>query len=120
NMYECNHGSKDGCGVAQTFKNEVDQMMLDGKSNQEIKQYYLSTYGEKILMAPLKEGFSLTAWILPFVIMIAGLVTVFLVLRKWTRRNRTLHSAQPVNTGADPLQSQIYDSMIEEERKKYL
>ena len=43
-----------------------------GKSKPEVLQAMVAQYGERILAAPTKEGFNLTAWIIPFVMLVAG------------------------------------------------
>ncbi len=42
-------------------------MMNKGWDKDKIRDYYVNIYGEEILTAPEKSGFSLTAWVLPFV-----------------------------------------------------
>ena len=43
-------------------------MMNKGWDKDKIENYYVNQYGEEILTAPERSGFSLVAWILPFVL----------------------------------------------------
>jgi cytochrome c-type biogenesis protein CcmH len=60
-------------------------MLADGKSEQEILDYYVSLYGERILTSPLPRGFTLLVWILPWLLFVAGTAFLVLLLRYWMR-----------------------------------
>lgn len=114
--FECN---MQGCGLNDSFKAEIKEMMDDGLSKDEIKDYYIGMYGEEILTAPEKKGFSLTAWILPFAVLgFAGVGIVF-VVRKWIAGKQEEVSLFQERTEEEQLEDEIVKSMIDEERKKY-
>ncbi|TET46087.1 hypothetical protein E3J59_03375, partial [Candidatus Aerophobetes bacterium] len=54
----------------------------------QIIGYFVAQYGEKILAAPPKKGFNLTAWITPFVVIALGAGIVYLVITKWVFRGK--------------------------------
>ena len=56
-----------GCKNTDAFKADLIEMMEKGMDKDEIREYYVKTLGEEILTSPEKTGFSLTAWVLPFV-----------------------------------------------------
>lgn len=114
---ECN---MDGCGLNDSFKTEILEMLNDGWTQDEIKDYYVNMYGEVILTAPEKRGFSLTAWITPFAVLgMAGVGVVFLI-RKWVSKAELVlgedHGSDPE---IDETEDEVMKSMIEEERKKH-
>ena len=47
------------------------------------------------LLAPPRQGFNLLVWVVPFVAIGLGLVLVFVVLRRWSRR--------PASTAPAPM-----------------
>jgi cytochrome c-type biogenesis protein CcmH len=71
--------------VAGEIRQATRQMLAAGKSEEEILDYYVSVYGERILASPRPRGFTLLAWIMPWLLLIAGLAFLALVLRNWTR-----------------------------------
>ena len=75
--------------MAQQMRAIVREQVAAGKSPQEIKDYFVSKYGEWVLLAPTTKGFSLLAWVVPFVVLIAGLALGFIFLRGWTKRKKT-------------------------------
>jgi len=56
------------------------ELIKKGQNRDEIIQHFVRTYGERILAAPTRKGFNLTAWILPFlaILLAAGGIYVFL------------------------------------------
>ncbi|MCF7805988.1 MAG: cytochrome c-type biogenesis protein CcmH [Candidatus Marinimicrobia bacterium] len=79
-LYSCQ------CGVADQMTEDIRGMLDAGLSKDEIFAKYVDENGQAILAAPPKEGFNLSAWILPFAALgIAGVIVV-LVLRKWRSR----------------------------------
>jgi cytochrome c-type biogenesis protein CcmH len=74
--------------MAQQMRAIVREQVAAGKSPQEIKDYFVSKYGEWVLLAPTTKGFSLVVWTGPFVALLAGLVLGFFILRGWTKRKK--------------------------------
>ncbi len=73
------------CTSADNLTMEAQQYVEQGMNKEAILAAFISKYGEYILAAPTKHGFNLTAWVLPFaLIILAGLVIVG-VLRYWVR-----------------------------------
>lgn len=76
------------CGAADRIKAEVMERLNLGQSGEEIMGYFVSRYGEKILSAPTRKGFNLTAWVLPFLAVISGGGVLYLILGKWHSKSR--------------------------------
>ncbi len=71
------------CGAADRIKAEVMERLKLGQSKGEIMGYFVGRYGEKILSAPTKKGFNLTAWALPFLALVTGGGALYLALKRW-------------------------------------
>ncbi len=69
--------------LAQQMRAIILQQLKDGKSRDEIKAYFVSKYGEWVLLAPPAKGFGLLVWVLPYVVAVAGILLVLLVVRRW-------------------------------------
>jgi len=94
--------------------------MNKGWDKDKIREYYVNIYGEEILTSPEKSGFSLTAWILPFVVLGAAAIAVFMIIRKWVKKRGTEEAVSEYEDTKDEVEGEILSSMIDEERKKYL
>ena len=68
-------------------------MLAEGRTREEILDYFVDRYGPDILAAPPKSGANLLAWILPIVGVAAGLGALFLVIRAMTGRRQLAISA---------------------------
>ena len=71
------------CSAANGIKARVMEKLSLGQSKEEIIGYFVNRYGEKILSAPTKRGFNLTAWILPFFAIVSGGGVLYFTLKKW-------------------------------------
>ena len=74
--------TKCGCSVAEQIKKDVQGMIDKGMSEQEIIQFYIDKYGQTVLAAPPRKGFSLTAWAVPFLAFFAGGFVLFSFLKR--------------------------------------
>ncbi len=75
------------CGYAFRMRAELAQLVTDGKTEQEVVDYYLAKYGsQEPLAAPIDEGFNRLAWAVPYMVGLSGLVLVGSVAVKWSRR----------------------------------
>jgi len=82
-----------------------------GKDEQAILQDFVDHYGVGVLAAPPAKGFDLTAWILPGVGLIFGLVAVIVIVRRMRQPSPGLAPATPV-----PVDPKIL-AAVEEEMK---
>ena len=58
---------------------KVRRMLQEGQSEEQIKAYFVSRYGEWILRAPKKEGLGLVLWVAPGLLM--ALVGGWIILK---------------------------------------
>ena len=72
--------------LAKEMRNLIREQVEQGKSRQEIQDYFVSRYGEFVLLAPPKHGFNLLVWVLPFLALAIGAGGVYLVARRWATR----------------------------------
>ena len=74
----------------------IREMLAEGRTREEILDYFVDRYGPDILAAPPKSGANLLAWILPIVGVAAGLGALFLVIRAMTGRRQPAIAAVSV------------------------
>lgn len=91
---------------------ELEKMIDDGKSDDQILAAFVAKYGKPVLSAPTTSGFDLTAWIMPFIAFLIGASTVTYLA--WTWRQRA-----PKPSEAEPTETPEYRDRIEQELKKY-
>ena len=82
----------------------VREMLAEGKTREEILNYFVDRYGPDILAAPPKSGVNLLAWILPIVGVAAGLGGGFLVIRAMTGRGTVAPSSRVGSVRRDSVE----------------
>jgi cytochrome c-type biogenesis protein CcmH len=70
--------------LAHDIRQLIQQMLDQGKTRQQIMDYFVNAYGITILRQPPKHGFSLALWWFPVVAVLAGLAILvgFLTQRR--------------------------------------
>ena len=98
---DCNRQSLATCicsDFAVPERERIGQLLQSGKSGEQIVSQYIAEFGVHILAAPPVQGYSLIAWIGPFVGLVVGFFAVRTVLKRW--RWQTPRAAEPSATAA--------------------
>jgi cytochrome c-type biogenesis protein CcmH/NrfF len=106
-----NHCPHRDCATVAEIRPIIEKEIAEGKDETTILQDLAIRFGVRVLAAPPARGFSLTAWILPGVGLLAGLSFVVVIARRWRK-------PAPVAVGvpAKPLDPKLL-AAVEEERK---
>jgi cytochrome c-type biogenesis protein CcmH len=70
--------------LAQQMKDLIRSQIVDGRSDDEIRNYFVSKYGEWVLLEPRAEGFNLLVYVLPALLLLGGVGFIVLAVRRWT------------------------------------
>lgn len=71
--------------LAVDLRNQIRDMLRQGQSQQQILDYMTARYGDFVLYRPPLTGATFLLWFGPTVLMVGGLVTLVLVLRRRSR-----------------------------------
>jgi cytochrome c-type biogenesis protein CcmH len=71
--------------LSQQMRAVVKDQLREGKSPDEVKAYFISKYGEWILLEPKAKGFNVLVYALPIALVLGGLGVIAVAVRKWTR-----------------------------------
>jgi cytochrome c-type biogenesis protein CcmH len=71
--------------LSQQMRAVVKDQLRAGKSPDEVKAYFISKYGEWILLEPKAKGFNILVYAMPVLLVVVGLGVIFSAVRKWTR-----------------------------------
>ncbi len=74
--------------TAVQMRGVVREQLRAGKTPDEVRSYFVSRYGEWVLLAPPARGFNWAVWVLPFAALLGGLYFAVRVLRRWSGRAR--------------------------------
>jgi cytochrome c-type biogenesis protein CcmH/NrfF len=94
---------------------EAEQMarlreyLSQGKSHDEVLAAFVKDMGAEVLMSPPDSGFNRLAWLLPYLLGAAGLVSIVLTARRWSR------PAPAMAGGADATLDPTLDARLDDE-----
>ena len=71
--------------ISADLRAQVRDLLEDGASDQEIKDYLVARYGVFVLYNPPASGNTLLVWIIPFVLLSVGVVTALIILKSRLR-----------------------------------
>lgn len=75
--------SESNSDLAKDMRRLIREQLVAGKPRAEIVQYFVSRYGDYVLMKPPKEGAGLLLWVAPpLVLLVLGLVGWFYLRRR--------------------------------------
>lgn len=111
----CENEPLDACRTAacQQWRAQIAQMLSEGQTADQIKQYFVERYGLRVLAQPPAEGNSLLLWVLPVVALFAGGVYVYFLMRRM-RARAAVAPPPPASTGGD-----AYVDRVEQDLKNY-
>jgi len=89
--------------IARDLRNQIFQMMQQGKSDDEIKQYLVDRYSGFVLYDPPLTAGTALLWFGPLLILLGGAGVVLVAIR---RRNRPAHTSADDRppTGSEPAE----------------
>jgi len=105
------------CSKAVEMRAELAKLVADGKSEQQIVDFYIAQYGsQEPLASPIDRGFNRLAWAVPYVLGSAGLLFVGVVAVRWTRRHPEAPADGPKAETAEPADSALESRLDDELR----
>jgi cytochrome c-type biogenesis protein CcmH len=81
--------------ACKDWRQQIRDELTAGWSEQQIIDYFVSQYGERVLAEPQRSGFTSLVWVLPVISIVLGLIVVRQVLKSWRASARRPASARP-------------------------
>ncbi|HCE76928.1 MAG TPA: hypothetical protein DEP04_09905 [Dehalococcoidia bacterium] len=97
--------------IAMNMRTIVKDFVEDGRSEDEIKDYFVKRYGPVILLEPAGSGISLYAWIIPPVGLGFAFIIVVIAVNMMRRRQNV--------TALDNAYGLSEESITEDEKERY-
>ncbi len=72
--------------ACQDWRELIRQKLSTGDSDQQIVNYFVAQYGQRVLAQPTAKGFNLLVWLMPAIALIAGLAALVVILRSWAAK----------------------------------
>lgn len=72
----------------------IKEKLVAGWTEQQILDYFVAQYGERVLAQPSTRGLNILIWLVPPIMVVAGAFTLWRVLRQMARSTPRLATAQ--------------------------
>ena len=73
----------------------IRNLINQGLTKKQIEQQLVAQYGPSVLGKPPANGFNLVVYVVPAVIVAAGIALLAVTIPRWRRRSRTKAGAEP-------------------------
>lgn len=105
------------CSTADETRAKFSTALESGLTVDQIIQMQVDKYGETVLSAPTKNGFNLTAWITPFIALLAGGLGITKIIDLWIRKKRGVVEAEEKESDSGDISGK-YSARLREELDK--
>lgn len=115
----CENTPLDVCPTeaCRQWRELIRQQLAEGKTEEEIKQYFVANYGARVLSEPPRTGFNWLVYIIPPLFILAGAFVLFRLFREWIKpRPVEAGTGQSAEAGASS-QDDEYINRLEQELK---
>ncbi len=112
-LLDCNHV---GCPDSARMIGELHDQLAGPNANGAdslILNWFVQKYGATVLAAPIRGGFDVVAWIIPFSVFAVGIFGTALLVRVWANRRRV--AAGPAGLHAEiPMEDSLRERIRRE------
>jgi cytochrome c-type biogenesis protein CcmH len=93
--------------ACQDWRAQIRDELSQGWTDQQIIDYFVTQYGERVLAEPQRKGFTSLVWFLPVIVVLLGIGIVYEVLRNWRKHNPAPVVAKPSHQIPDEIRQKI-------------
>ena len=72
--------------ACRDWRELIRERLVAGDDDQQIIDYFVDQYGQRVLAEPAVEGFNILIWLIPGGVLVAGLIALVLILQSWAAR----------------------------------
>lgn len=116
----CENTPLDVCPTeaCRQWRELIRQMLSEGKSKQEIQQYFVEHYGARVLAEPPRQGLNWLAYLVPPVAFLGGVLLLVRAFQTWKQVQRSEEQESGAAAEATSASLDEYARRFEEELKK--
>jgi cytochrome c-type biogenesis protein CcmH len=101
--------------MARAQLDKIRELVAAGKSDQEVRDYFVARYGEWVLLQPKAEGFNWFVWLGPVALVLGGL---FVISRQFRREPEPHALAPPVSAATPATKADAEDPYLKAVREE--
>jgi len=104
--------------ACKDWRAQIRDQLAAGWSEQQILDYFVQQYGERVLGEPQRSGFTSMVWVLPLIAVLSGIVIVWQVLRSWRLKRAEQVSSEISTPNSSDRISKELRALVEKELKE--
>ena len=89
------------CGWADEKRARIAEALEAGQDRETIIAGFVAEFGQEAYVTPPAEGFNLSAWVMPILVLLLGGLVLAAVLRNWSRQRPAPAAARVPETETD-------------------
>ncbi len=80
--------------ACEDWRAQIRDQLSEGWTDQQIIDYFVAQFGERVLAEPQRKGFTSLVWFLPLIVVLVGLGMVYEILRNWRKQKPVFVTAE--------------------------
>jgi cytochrome c-type biogenesis protein CcmH len=104
----------DRCSGGNQMRDVIKKMLKEGRSKEDILDYFVAQFGDSILTTVPKKGFNLIAYTGPFIALLVGVPLAIILIRRWNTAGEKLASDQATSKQAATLDDKMRQQIEKE------
>ena len=115
----CENIPLDACGTAacEQWRGIIRDKLQEGWTENQIKNYFVEQYGDRVLAEPPRQGFNWLVYIVPVVIFLGGIYLLFRGFQTWLAASEDRSGRDDRSKPGTVKTSEEYKQRVEEELK---
>jgi cytochrome c-type biogenesis protein CcmH len=93
--------------ACEDWRAQIRDQLTEGWTDQQVIDYFVAQYGERVLAEPQRKGFTSLVWFLPLVAVLLGLGIVYEILKNWRKQKPAPAISAPLPQIPDEILKKI-------------
>lgn len=88
--------------ACKDWRAQIKDELSQGWTDQQVIDYFVAQYGERVLAEPQRRGFTSLVWLLPVLSALIGLWVVYEILKGWRKQQPSVPAVAAPKVGIEP------------------
>ena len=115
----CENIPLDACGTAacEQWRGIIRDKLKEGWTEEQIRDYFVDQYGDRVLAEPPREGFNWAVYIVPPLVFVGGIFLLYSGFKRW-KATDSADATKELPLKKKESSEDEYISRVEEELKR--
>lgn len=99
--------------ACQDWREQIHDQLSQGWTEQQVIDYFVAQYGERVLAEPQRKGFTSLVWLLPVIGALLGVWITYEVIKSWRIQKQSPAAGTPVSQVSPEVLARIEKELQE-------